>query len=241
MFVVSFVKKNIVFEEVLAKLHNYRIFYMDQINYFICYNVRIAFQRHFSDAQFELHRLDNRKMLRWNAVPDVYDSNTINIGEIEVTNVKEEVIAGEEVDVNVEDLVECVLKQEQDEASEQELSPYNDQTYQNDECEAYKMKQLKIDLRAAKRKIQQLEEQVETLNKNYRDVFNEDQCEILTSGFGKGHIWSDETINKALRLYVACGAKGYEEILQQKLPYPSIRTLQHRIKSLKFCSDNVAN
>lgn len=46
--------------------------------------------------------------------------------------------------------------------------------------------------------------------------------------------WSENTINKSLKLYLACGAKGYDEIRRQNLPYPSIRTLQHRLQCLKF-------
>lgn len=71
-------------------------------------------------------------------------------------------------------------------------------------------------------------------NKNLKKIFREDQTNFIKNSTQRGASWSAETINKALRLYVACGRKGYEELRRQNLPYPSIRTLQHRIQDLKF-------
>ncbi|XP_025261910.1 uncharacterized protein LOC105250527 isoform X2 [Camponotus floridanus] len=65
-------------------------------------------------------------------------------------------------------------------------------------------------------------------------VFNKDQRNFMIYNTQKGTSWSADTITKALKLYVACGQKGYEEVRRQNLPYPSIRTLQHRIQGLKF-------
>jgi len=80
-----------------------------------------------------------------------------------------------------------------------------------------------------KRKLRQ-----KNLNKNLQRVFTKDQTNFIKCGTQRGASWSANTINKALRLYVACGQKGYEELRRQNLPYPSIRTLQHHIQSLKF-------
>lgn len=70
-------------------------------------------------------------------------------------------------------------------------------------------------------------------NAKLNAVLNKDQIYSITHDHHKGKSWSANTINKALKLYVACGQKGYEEVRQQ-LPYPSIRTLQSRIQGLKF-------
>jgi hypothetical protein len=48
--------------------------------------------------------------------------------------------------------------------------------------------------------------------------------------------WSNDTVTKALKLKFACGSSGYEELLKQNFPYPSVRTLQRRLKRLKFNS-----
>ncbi|XP_039310726.1 uncharacterized protein LOC105203368 isoform X2 [Solenopsis invicta] len=58
----------------------------------------------------------------------------------------------------------------------------------------------------------------------------------MTNYNHRGSLWSAQIINKALKLYVACGQKSYEKVQRQNLPYPSIRTLQYRIQSLKFGS-----
>jgi hypothetical protein len=65
-------------------------------------------------------------------------------------------------------------------------------------------------------------------------MFAEDQIHVLKYGNHRGKEWSDETIQKSLKLYMACGTKGYEELCRQNFPLPAIRTLQHRISSLKF-------
>jgi hypothetical protein len=73
-----------------------------------------------------------------------------------------------------------------------------------------------------------------------KQLFNEDQVTILkrrseekSSRFLK---WSNETVVNALRLKFSCGGSGYEELLRQKLPLPSIRTLQRRLQNLNFDS-----
>ncbi|KAJ4426849.1 hypothetical protein ANN_26648 [Periplaneta americana] len=48
--------------------------------------------------------------------------------------------------------------------------------------------------------------------------------------------WSNVTITKALKLKFSCGGSGYEELLKQGYPLPSVRTLQRRLQNLKFDS-----
>lgn len=69
---------------------------------------------------------------------------------------------------------------------------------------------------------------------NLEKIFNLDQLEFLETDKRRGTMWSDDTITRGLKLYMACGTEGYKELLNQKLPYPSIRTLQHRLRNLKF-------
>lgn len=68
----------------------------------------------------------------------------------------------------------------------------------------------------------------------FNEIFNEDQKDFITRKTQRGTSWSADTITKALKLYAACGQKGYEEVRRQHLPYPSICTLQSRIQGLKF-------
>lgn len=69
---------------------------------------------------------------------------------------------------------------------------------------------------------------------NLEKIFTEDQLKYLETGTCRGASWSEESITKGLKLYMACGTTGYEEIRKQGLPYPAIRTLQSRLKELKF-------
>lgn len=68
----------------------------------------------------------------------------------------------------------------------------------------------------------------------FNAIFNKDQRDFIAQNTQRGASWSAETITKALKLYAACGQKGYDEVRRQNLPYPSIRTLQNRIQGLKF-------
>ncbi|XP_020289511.1 uncharacterized protein LOC109857530 isoform X3 [Pseudomyrmex gracilis] len=59
-----------------------------------------------------------------------------------------------------------------------------------------------------------------------KQIFTNDQiCALISS---KPRQWSDDTIVKALQLKSACGERGYEELIKQNMPLPSIRTLQKR-------------
>lgn len=93
---------------------------------------------------------------------------------------------------------------------------------------------LKKTLRQTMRKCSILKKKLKRKNINFKNIFNADQQYFITYDKQRGSSWSTNTMNKALRLYVACGRKGYEEMLRQKMPYPSIRTIQYRIQGLQF-------
>jgi hypothetical protein len=65
-------------------------------------------------------------------------------------------------------------------------------------------------------------------------VFNNDQLNMLTVGTHKGSEWHSDTVKKALQLNFACGRRGYEMLLDQNLPLPSLRTLSRRLEGIKF-------
>lgn len=50
----------------------------------------------------------------------------------------------------------------------------------------------------------------------------------------RGGVWSDETIQKGLKLRLACGTRGYDLVKQLCAPLPSERTLQRRLEDVKF-------
>ncbi|KYN23158.1 hypothetical protein ALC57_04432, partial [Trachymyrmex cornetzi] len=103
---------------------------------------------------------------------------------------------------------------------------------------------LKLNLKTTKRlcnqlkaKLRRRQVQLRKRQANFDKVFNIDQRQCIARSSYRGILWSARTVNKALKLYVACGQKGYEEIRRQNLPYPNIRTLQECIQYLKFKPD----
>lgn len=48
--------------------------------------------------------------------------------------------------------------------------------------------------------------------------------------------WSNETVVKCLKLKFSCGNNGYNELLRQDYPLPSLRTLQRKLHHIKFDS-----
>lgn len=67
-------------------------------------------------------------------------------------------------------------------------------------------------------------------------IFTNDQIRALLTQSSRPRHWSNDTIIKALRLKFGCGERGYEEIMKQNIPLPTIRTLQNRLQGLQFSS-----
>lgn len=65
-------------------------------------------------------------------------------------------------------------------------------------------------------------------------IFNEDQIKALCNKRRIPRNWLNETIERALQLKFVCGTSGYEELLRQKIPLPSLRTLRRKLEGFKF-------
>jgi hypothetical protein len=96
------------------------------------------------------------------------------------------------------------------------------------------IEELKRALRKVGKKCSMYKRKYEQKEERLAQVFNHDQLQFLKTGSHRGTKWSEETVTKAIKLYLACGEKGYTELREQNLPYPSIRTIQHRLHNLKF-------
>ncbi|EZA48314.1 hypothetical protein DMN91_008110 [Ooceraea biroi] len=57
----------------------------------------------------------------------------------------------------------------------------------------------------------------------------EDQIQALFTETRRVRPWSMETIKRALHLKSVCGTNGYEELIRQGIPFPSLRTLRRII------------
>lgn len=67
-------------------------------------------------------------------------------------------------------------------------------------------------------------------------VFAADQIRTLELN-KRQQKWSNITSKKALQLKLSCGNTGYEMLLSQNQPLPSVRTLRRRLKSLRLQGD----
>jgi len=115
---------------------------------------------------------------------------------------------------------------------------------EKEECEKYKqlVKKQHLRLIIMKKKIKTLQYKNRILKskidtdkykKALSHIFNEDQIRAL---FKKVRIrnWSNATIQRALKLKFACGTNGYEELLCQGIPLPSLRTLSRKLENFNF-------
>lgn len=67
-----------------------------------------------------------------------------------------------------------------------------------------------------------------------RKLFTDDQLRALGRKSMRGSKWSANTIKKALQLRFACGSTGYEQLLEQQFPLPSLRTLRRQMQGVVF-------
>ncbi|KMQ91765.1 vam6 vps39-like protein [Lasius niger] len=71
-------------------------------------------------------------------------------------------------------------------------------------------------------------------SKNVEKMLNDDQIKTLCRPSVRCDRWSNNTIQKALRLKLSSGSSGYKEILNQGIPLPSERTLRKRLEGIDF-------
>lgn len=48
--------------------------------------------------------------------------------------------------------------------------------------------------------------------------------------------WSNETVQKSLRIRFSCGTRGYDDLIEHGFPLPSLRTLRRHVEGLCFDS-----
>uniref|UniRef100_A0A1Y1MF19 THAP-type domain-containing protein n=1 Tax=Photinus pyralis TaxID=7054 RepID=A0A1Y1MF19_PHOPY len=178
-------------------------------------------EAHFDDKQYELNRIDRKKLLKRTAVPTITVEDLKKKRSNDHTMFTQELQQGTPSTSNI-----------QNESSEEP------QASNNEDEELYvtnlQFQRLQQKLQASQAKVHTLESQVKQFEEQLKVIFNADQIHMLKYKNHRGYQWSDETVQRALKLYMACGAKGYQELCKQQYPLPSIRTLQHRIQNFKF-------
>ena len=97
-----------------------------------------------------------------------------------------------------------------------------------------KVKELKSELHRTKKDQKALLHRKMKQEATIRKLFGQDQLRALSRGGMRGINWATSTVKKALRLRFSCGASGYNLLLQQGYPLPSVRTLQRRMECVTF-------
>ncbi|CAI6358976.1 unnamed protein product [Macrosiphum euphorbiae] len=75
-----------------------------------------------------------------------------------------------------------------------------------------------------------------TFTKTLKSFLNDNQIASLSVKNKKGFKWSNASIKTALRLKFVCGSNGYEELLAQNNPLPSLRTIRRKLQKISFSS-----
>lgn len=75
-----------------------------------------------------------------------------------------------------------------------------------------------------------------TANNNLKLFLNENQILSLGVNNKRGFVWSNDTIKKSLRLKFSCGSAGYEELISQHNPLPSLRIIRRKLQNISFHS-----
>lgn len=86
------------------------------------------------------------------------------------------------------------------------------------------------------RKVREENRTYEKVKVRLKKIFNEDQIKALTNP-GLKCQWSEETTKRALRLWLACGNAGYQQILDENIPLPSCRTLRRKLNNVELDED----
>ncbi|XP_023215866.1 THAP domain-containing protein 1-like [Centruroides sculpturatus] len=200
-------------------------------------------QIHFTEDQFENNRIDGKKPLRWNAVPTIFSHNKVSspkksLSKSTVSEIKE--IEGNQTDGRGSENQTNHYGSICDQVNSYQTDHSDYCQYTFDDKQNDQVIKLKQKLKAAYKKINSLEKKINNLEENLKNIFSDDQIRYFVKESMQGFKWSEETINKGLRLYLSCGNGGYQEIRKQNLPYPCIRTLQKHLEDLK-CKSRTVN
>ncbi|KAL1509010.1 hypothetical protein ABEB36_003818 [Hypothenemus hampei] len=198
-------------------------------------NSRIC-EAHFSEKQYEQKRQDKRKKLKNMAYPDILVTpNKRKREEEDESQLIEKSIS--------HDYKKAMYEERNDSESQNysdivEDSAFAENLSKNDE-KLNIIKQLRNELKLTKEKLRRCKKKLQEEKRgNINTFFNTDQMEFLKRRQIRGSSWSEDTLLRALKLYMACGTTGYNEIRKQHLPYPSIRTLQYHIQAIKLNADS---
>lgn len=197
---------------------------------------------HFEENMWEKIREDGSRRLKCNAFPTLFSFTKVikkrkppldrsNVSLTEINN-----LCANEISTDSKSLLNNNSHIENEE-SQFDCNKNNMEKY-NKACSKLwiNANKYKIMYNNTKKKLKAAEMIIQKQQSRLSSIFNNDQMKALSRKSTIFMKWTNETVKKALKLKFACGNNGYNEILLQNIPLPSLRTLRRRLQNLKFDS-----
>ena len=213
-------------------------------------------QVHFEESQFELNRKDGKKLLRWNAVPTLFNvpnppkKITDHRKRTSRTSLDNCIDENRELfDHNYYKKVKCTdppVDSNLVQIEETSATANVDHSYSLPEPENCRNDIPFIGTRDStvtrlRKKIRQLQQQLRRtksefsqLVSNMSGFLNYDQIQYLKMKSKRTIRWSNATIKSSLQLRYATGRKGYAHLRRHGYPIPAYRTLCERVEQAQF-------
>ncbi|KAG8237033.1 hypothetical protein J437_LFUL016846 [Ladona fulva] len=179
---------------------------------------------HFTSDQFELNRVDGIRKQKPLAIPTVFSHRPMK--------------KGRKPPAKRSTIDEITMKKRRKQYSgiscdefPSPMQDFPDEDPENaDDSDLHgKVAEVTRKLDLARKELRKMENKYEMLQKSIRSLFNEEQLNALSKPVRRGCTWSDETIQKGLKLRLACGTNGYNLLINCGYPLPSERTLRLKI------------
>ncbi|KAK6186664.1 hypothetical protein SNE40_005950 [Patella caerulea] len=216
--------------------------------------------KHFDDARKKLGRVDRRKPLKQNAFPNVFDHSvsvpqkerpaskrcTANLKNIEDTHTDHSYAStlNDNLDEN-ETEEEALFFQVPEAEIDPKEKPQNTSINKSPkkgtsrkETLAQKLLRqnsvLQDKLRESRHEKRKMARERANLFNRLTTIFSLDQLKKLSQMPFHSFKWSEATYRKAFQLRFTCGTTGYEELLRQSQPFPSLRSLRSKLQDVKM-------
>ncbi|KAL1489775.1 hypothetical protein ABEB36_013709 [Hypothenemus hampei] len=193
-------------------------------------NSRIC-EFHFAECQFEAKREDGRRLLKPNAIPDLLNKENcpcVSVIHKDKPRQESKMIETESSSKNPHcGLFSAIQHEYNDELSNTAdncSSEIEDLLTNNSSNDQQLIKNLRASLKKVARERNKYKKDLENMREGLQNIYNDDQLKYIKNRNARGQLWSENTMTKAIKLYLACGTRGYEKFAFPKSPNNSTST-----------------
>lgn len=195
---------------------------------------------HFDSDQWEKPRVDGKKKLKCSAVPLIFSHRSVKpTRKLPKKRLKSSspspVKRAKLIDVNDENDENSATQAYTNLAISGTLDP-NENLKKQLLNQTKLIRKLRLKNNSNTKIIYKQNIKIATVTRKLKSFLNENQLSSLSVQNRRGFKWSNNTVQKALRLKFACGSVGYEELLAQHQPLPSLRTIRRKLQNISFQS-----